>query len=73
MFLAIVIPAMKSDKKIFFVVILAVVLSCCFKWITFLQKIPVGFSIILCAILASIMGALFFPITSESSGESHAQ
>lgn len=60
MFVAIVVPPMKKEKQILFVVALAVVLSC----ILYYQKvveISSGFSVIICAVIASAAGALLFP------------
>lgn len=67
MFIAILIPAMKQNHKILSVVLIAIALSCSFKWLPILNKVSVGFSIILCAILASAIGAYFFPVEESES------
>lgn len=65
MFIAILVPAMKESKKILWVVLMAILLSCAFKWLPVLNKISVGFAIILSAIFASAIGAYFFPLNEN--------
>lgn len=67
MFIAILVPAMKDNKKILSVVLIAILLSCAFKWLPIINRISVGFAIILSAVLASALGAYFFPLSE--SGE----
>ncbi len=67
MFIAIVIPPAKKHPRIFFVVILAVLLSCGFKYLPILQTVSGGFAIVLCAVIPSIIGALLFPVESVDS------
>ncbi len=62
MFIAIVVPAMKRDNHILKMVILAVILSCCIYYIPIFHNISEGFSIIICAVVASLVGAACFPI-----------
>ncbi|MBO5222997.1 MAG: AzlC family ABC transporter permease [Clostridia bacterium] len=62
MFIAIVIPAGMNDKKIIPVVLISVALSCAFFFIPFLKVVPVGITYIICALVASVVGAIFFPI-----------
>ncbi|MBQ7761546.1 MAG: AzlC family ABC transporter permease [Clostridia bacterium] len=65
MFLAIVIPPAKKSKPILIVVIISAILSCIFYYVPLFKEIPSGISISICAIVASIIGALLFPIESE--------
>ena len=65
MFLAIIIPKARDDKGCLKVIIIAVVLSCCFKWIPVINKLSSGFVIIICAVFASIIGALLYPIDDD--------
>ncbi len=64
MFVAIVIPAGMQDKRIFGVVLISVTLSCCFYFIPFLDGVSEGIAYIICALVASIIGAIFFPVKS---------
>jgi predicted branched-subunit amino acid permease len=71
MFIAIVIPASMRDKKIIPVIIVAVALSCAFFFIPFLSFMPVGITYIICALVASVIGAIFFPIDDEKENENN--
>jgi len=58
MFVAIVVPVAKRDKNVFICVIIAMILSCLFN---FLTKVPSGFIIIICAVVASTIMAIVAP------------
>ncbi len=62
MFIAIIIPPAKKSKSVLFVILLSVSLSFLFKYAPFINQISGGFAIIICAIIASLFGALFFPV-----------
>ena len=65
MFIAIVVPKVKKEKSTALCVLLAVILSCCFKYIKVLSIVPSGFVIIICAILSSALFAVVSPISKE--------
>ena len=65
MYLAIVVPVAKKDNKVLKVVLMAVWLACCFQWIPLLNKISVGFAITICAVVASAIGAILWPVEDE--------
>lgn len=65
MFVAIVLPPMKKEKGVLFVVLLAAALSCAVAYLPFLQWISAGFAIILCAVVAAVVMALVHPIADE--------
>lgn len=69
MFIAIVIPAGMRDKKIIPVVLISIALSCAFFFVPILKVIPVGITYIICALVASLIGAIFFPIPEEKEEE----
>ena len=62
MFIAIIVPAMKADSRIFKMAALAVLLSCCMHYLPVLSKVSEGFSIIICAVAASAIGAAIAPM-----------
>lgn len=66
MFLAIIVPAAKKSLPVFVVLLIAVGLSCLFRWVPFLSGVSEGFVIIICAVVAAGCGANFFP---EKEGE----
>lgn len=63
MFLAIIVPAAKKSFPVFVVLLIAVGLSCLFRWIPMLSGVSDGFVIIICAVVAAACGAVFFPET----------
>ena len=66
MFIAIVIPEMKKARSMFLIVSLAVMIRCAFYWIPFLREhVSDGFAVIICAVVASGIGAAVFPLTDE--------
>ncbi len=70
MFIAIVVPVMRMHSPTALCVLVAVALSCAFYYIPFLQQVPDGFVIIICAVAASALFACLFPIeTKEQRGD----
>lgn len=72
MFIAIVIPPAKKNRATALCVLAAVVLSCAFAYIPGLNQIPDGFTIIICAVLASSLFAILSPISVAEEAENHA-
>ena len=65
MFIAIVVPETKKSLPTALCVLLAVALSCLFSYVPALANIPTGFTVILCAVIASALMAIFAPIPRE--------
>lgn len=61
MFIAIVVPPAKKDRATLVCVLLAVILSCLFKYLPLLKNVPDGFVIIICAVSASAVMAVSSP------------
>ena len=68
MFIAIVLPKVKNHRPTALCVAIAVLLSCAFYYIPLLQKIPSGFSVILCSVVAAAVAALACPVKGEDDG-----
>ena len=66
MFVAIVLPPMKKEKGVLFVVLLAAFFSCAVFYLPFLGWISAGFSIILCAVLAAAIMSVLRPLPDEN-------
>ena len=66
MFVAIVVPETKKSKATALCVLTAIALSCAFEYIPFLNIVPSGFAIIICAVVASVIFAFVAPIGEES-------
>ena len=69
MFIAIIVPVMKRDSKVFKMTALAIVLSCLMYYMPGLRNISKGFAIIICAVIASAVGAVCFPMEEEIQEE----
>ena len=65
MFLAIILPPARKEKPVRVVVLIAVMLSLCFRYIPVLNGLSSGFVIIICAVTASALGAWLFPVKEE--------
>ena len=65
MFVAIVVPQMKAHVPTLVAVLIAIACSLAFKYVPALSGMTVGFAIIICALVASLLGAAFFPVKDE--------
>lgn len=65
MFIAIVVPPVKKNPRLFAVVLPAIAISCAIYYIPALDFISDGFSIIISTVIAAVIGALVFPIETE--------
>ncbi len=69
MFMAIILPQARKSKAALFTVALGALLSCCFYYLPFLSKVPTGFSVIICAVIAATVAAILFPVKDVSTEE----
>lgn len=69
MFTAIVVPVAKKEKATAICVLFSIALSCAFKYIPLLSKVPSGFTVIICAVAASAVFAIIAPIKTEENEE----
>lgn len=67
MFVAIVAPKAKESFSLLLVVVISIALSCLFYYLPFLNSISSGLSVCICAIVAAILGAVFFPVKEEET------
>ncbi len=65
MFIAIVVPQAKEEKPILIAVILAILFSCLFVWMPWLNQISDGLAIVICTVLAASVCAVLFPVKDE--------
>lgn len=65
MFIAIVVPPAKADRKILAAVALALVFSCLFAWLPMLKAVSPGISIVVCTVAAAGILAWKCPIPEE--------
>lgn len=62
MFIAIVVPASRGNRAVAACVLLAAALSCAFRYVPWLNAVPSGFVIIVCAVIAAGVMAVISPI-----------
>lgn len=67
MFIAIVVPEIKISRSVLSCVLIAIALSCAFYFVPMLSKVPSGFSIIICALVAATVMAIVSPINIEEA------
>ena len=73
MFLAIILPPARKEKPVHIVVLMAIAMSLCFRYVPMLSQVSSGFVIIICAIAASALGAWLFPVREEETKAGDAQ
>lgn len=73
MFLAIILPPSTKSRAVALCVCLAAALSCAFRWLPFFSFITPGFSVVLCALLAAVPAAYFFPMKDAEEEGGDAQ
>ncbi|NLO23022.1 MAG: AzlC family ABC transporter permease [Fibrobacter sp.] len=66
MFIAIVVPPMRQKMSISIAVFISIALSLIFYYSPVFSKVSIGFSIVLSAVFASIVAAVFFPIQEKA-------
>ena len=67
MFLAIIVPPAKKNRQAAGCILTAIALSCLFRYVPPLQRVPSGFVIILCAAAASAVFAVAAPVAEEEA------
>ncbi len=65
MFIAVIVPGMKQERPVLCIVLLAILISCILHFVPVFDFITEGFSIIICAVIASAFGAFLFPVKKE--------
>ena len=69
MFIAIIIPPARENKNISLAIIMSVILSIAFNYLSLLQCVSDGWTIIIITVLVSAICATFFPIKSATVKE----
>lgn len=67
MFVAIVIPPAREDRRIRTAAALALVLSSLFTWLPALKRVSAGVSIVACTVAAAAVCAWLFPVEEEAA------
>lgn len=66
MFVAIIIPPTKESKSILILVAISIALSCVFYFVPYLNKVPSGWTIIICSIICTCIISAIFPHTEQT-------
>lgn len=69
MFIAIIVPEAKKSRAILCVTLIAIAISCCIYYLPAFDAVSSGFSVIICAVVASVIGAVLFPVKEDVHGE----
>ena len=67
MFIAIVVPPSMQNKAVLFAVSVSAALSLIFTLVPFFSFMTAGFSVVVCALIASVPAALLFPLKEEEA------
>ncbi|WP_230199073.1 AzlC family ABC transporter permease [Risungbinella massiliensis] len=70
MFIALLVPAMRNSLPITLVALVAIAIHSFLVWFPVTATLSTGWRIVLCALVASALGALFFPQKEEHHDES---
>lgn len=62
MFIAVVVPKARENRHVLITVILAIIISTVIRYVPVFSGISAGFAIIISAVIASVAGAIFFPV-----------
>ncbi len=73
MFIAIIVPAAKKERPILIVTAAAIAISCIIRYVPAFSFISSGFSIIICAVAASAIGACLFPADEDEQNGQGAE
>ena len=74
MFIAIIVPVAKKKRPVLLAILIAVALSCLFTFLPALSKLSIssGMAVIICAIIASLIAAVLFPVEESEAADSDA-
>lgn len=67
MFIAIVVPPARQEKSVLAVSVIALALSCLFKWLPGLNQVSAGIAIVVCTVVAAAVCAWLFPVADEEA------
>lgn len=69
MFIAIIVPAVQESYKVAIITLIAIAISCVIYYAPVFDRVSSGFSIIICAVVASAIGAVIYPVREEIADE----
>ena len=69
MFIAIIIPPARSSRPVALVILIAVCLSCLFRYVPFLSGLSSGWVIIISGLVSALIGTFLFPMQEDNEEE----
>lgn len=69
MFVAIIIPPARGDRRVLLLIAMTTALSCVFYFVPLLNKLPSGLDIIICSVVCTAVVSLLFPHASDENAE----
>ena len=69
MFIAIIIPPARSSRPVALVILIAVCLSCLFRYVPFLSGLSSGWVIIISGLVSALIGTFLFPMQEDKEEE----
>ena len=69
MFIAIIVPPARSSRPVALVILIAVCLSCLFRYVPFLSGLSSGWVIIISGLVSALIGTFLFPIQEDKEKE----
>ncbi|MBQ8540398.1 MAG: AzlC family ABC transporter permease [Clostridia bacterium] len=69
MFIAVIVPPSKENKKVLCAVIMAILLSVMFTYLPYISKLETGWAVIIITVVVSGIAATLFPVKEEADNE----
>lgn len=69
MFIAVIVPPSKENKKVLAVVIMAIILSVLFTYLPYIKNLETGWAVIIITIVVSSIAATVFPVKEGAENE----
>lgn len=69
MFVAIIVPPMRGSRSILLLVLISVAASCAFWFIPVLNRIPSGWTIIICSVICTAVISVLFPHVTKDEAD----
>jgi len=67
MFVAIVVPQVREDRKKLIIALMAILFSCLFKYLPVFSSISSGLTVAICTVLSAGIGAVLFPLEDKEA------
>lgn len=69
MFIAVIVPPSKENKKVLCAVVMAIVMSVLFTYLPYIKNLETGWAVIIITIVVSSIAATLFPVKEDAENE----